>query len=247
MRDDMLCSISGYSTASSGADGRADFDREIAALRADVSAMAALVVNDDYVRSLYQREIARAAQALQWEAQAGTSTWYQAARRASALRNDVMEQMRWRTSPVGRAHAQQLKPTGRLWGDLLSKSTKKLFGEGVRFSALHPAKQEMVYAELVAGAGRSDPAVNLKLARWSRVGRGLLVLSVAVSLYNVVTAEDPGRQVVEEVAVTGAGIAGGIAGGALAGLACGPGAPVCVTIGAVVGGALAAFGVGALF
>lgn len=42
----------------------------------------------------------------------------------------------------------------------------------------------------------------------------------------------------KEVAVTGAGIAGG----ALAGLACGPGAPVCVAIGAFVGGALAAFG-----
>ena len=46
-----------------------------------------------------------------------------------------------------------------------------------------------------------------------------------------------------ELAVTGAGIGGGIAGGALAGLACGPGAPVCVTVGAFVGGALAAFGV----
>lgn len=35
-----------------------------------------------------------------------------------------------------------------------------------------------------------------------------------------------------------------IGAGALAGLACGPGAPVCVTIGAFVGGALAAFGAG---
>ncbi|QCP13991.1 hypothetical protein FCL38_28915 [Pseudoduganella umbonata] len=40
------------------------------------------------------------------------------------------------------------------------------------------------------------------------------------------------------------GIGGSIAAGALAGLACGPGAPVCVTIGAFVGGALAAFGAG---
>lgn len=46
----------------------------------------------------------------------------------------------------------------------------------------------------------------------------------------------------KEIVITGAGI-GGIAGGALAGLACGPGAPVCVTVGAFVGGALAAFGV----
>ncbi len=45
-----------------------------------------------------------------------------------------------------------------------------------------------------------------------------------------------------EVVSTGAGVAGSVAAGALAGLACGPGAPVCVTIGAFVGGALAAYG-----
>ena len=57
------------------------------------------------------------------------------------------------------------------------------------------------------------------------------------------TAEDKAAAAKEEAAVTGAGIGGGIAGGAIAGLACGPGAPVCVGIGAFVGGALAAFGV----
>lgn len=38
-----------------------------------------------------------------------------------------------------------------------------------------------------------------------------------------------------------AGIEGGWAGGALAGLMCGPGAPVCVLIGVFVGGAIAAY------
>ena len=47
--------------------------------------------------------------------------------------------------------------------------------------------------------------------------------------------------------MTGGGIAGGVAGGAVAGLACGPGAPVCVTVGAFVGGALAAFGIDYFF
>ncbi len=47
-----------------------------------------------------------------------------------------------------------------------------------------------------------------------------------------------------EATAASAGIGGSIAAGALAGLACGPGAPVCVTIGAFVGGALAALGAG---
>ncbi len=45
----------------------------------------------------------------------------------------------------------------------------------------------------------------------------------------------------------GGGFLGGAAGGALAGLACGPGAPVCVTIGIFAGGALGAFGFGIVF
>lgn len=77
----------------------------------------------------------------------------------------------------------------------------------------------------------------------SRAGRSLIVLSLAISVYTVATAEDKVDAAAQEASVAGAGVAGGIAGGALAGLACGPGAPVCVSVGAFVGGALAAFGV----
>lgn len=69
------------------------------------------------------------------------------------------------------------------------------------------------------------------------------MLSLCVSVYNIATAADKTAATLHEGAALGAGIAGGMAGGALAGLACGPGAPVCVTIGAFVGGAAAAFGV----
>ena len=71
----------------------------------------------------------------------------------------------------------------------------------------------------------------------------MIVVSLALSAYNIAVAEDKVDASKREVAITGAGVAGGIAGGALAGLACGPGAPVCVTVGAFVGGALAALGV----
>ena len=83
--------------------------------------------------------------------------------------------------------------------------------------------------------------------QFGTAGRGLLVLSLAVSIYQIATAEDRLVAARREVAVTGAGIGGGIAGGALAGLACGPGAPVCVTAGAFVGGVLAACGVSLLW
>jgi hypothetical protein len=44
-----------------------------------------------------------------------------------------------------------------------------------------------------------------------------------------------GRRAFPDAAM-GAGIGGGMGGGALAGLLCGPGAPVCVAVGAFVGG-----------
>lgn len=93
------------------------------------------------------------------------------------------------------------------------------------------------------GAGKSDPTISRWMRRLGPAGRGLLVLSLAVSIYQIANAEDRIAAAKREAAVTGAGIGGGIAGGALAGLACGPGAPVCVTVGAFAGGVLAAFGV----
>jgi hypothetical protein len=76
-----------------------------------------------------------------------------------------------------------------------------------------------------------------------RLGRGLIWLSVGIAFYNIWQAEDPGMQAVREGAIFGAGLVGAAAGGAVAGLVCGPAAPVCSGIGVLVGGALFAFGV----
>jgi predicted lipid-binding transport protein (Tim44 family) len=81
------------------------------------------------------------------------------------------------------------------------------------------------------------------MRRLSNAGKGLIVLSLGLSIYRIANAEDKVDAATQEAANTGAGIGGGMAGGAIAGLACGPCAPVCVGVGAFVSGALAAFGV----
>jgi hypothetical protein len=60
------------------------------------------------------------------------------------------------------------------------------------------------------------------------LSRGVILLSLALSSYNVLTARNKSNALKRELVTTTAGIGGGIAAGALAGLACGPGAPVCV-------------------
>ena len=224
-------------------DDRSAFESAIQALEAEAANAGVHLTIDSVARRLYTTQIRAMADALRTDVEAGRLTWAQAAKQAQETRNAIMELMRGRSTPVGRAMAEQLKREGRTLNELIARKTQSLFGNDAMFTRLSPQQQNAVYAEIVRSAGRSNPRVTGVMSKLSRAGRGLIVLSLALSVYNVATAEDKVDATKREVAVTGAGIAGGIAGGALAGLACGPGAPVCVTVGAFVGGALAAFGI----
>jgi fermentation-respiration switch protein FrsA (DUF1100 family) len=102
---------------------------------------------------------------------------------------------------------------------------------------------DALHGTVSSAAARSRPVAN-QLGQVLRVGgRSLFMLSIGLSLYEIATSNNPGQTARQEAAVFGASLAGSVAGGALAGLACGPGAPVCVTIGAFVGGAMFALGV----
>jgi hypothetical protein len=228
------------------ADRRA-FEDAIRALEAELANAGAHLTIDAAARQAYMRQIAAMAAELRSAAGSGRISWAQAAQQAQEARNAIMEVIRARSTPVGRALAEQLKREGRTLNELVARNVQKMFGPTARFDALSAAQRDAVYAEIVASAGRSNPRVTANMRRLSHAGRGLLFLSLALSVYTVATAEDKGQAALREGTVTGAGIAGGIAGGALAGLACGPGAPVCVTVGAFVGGALAAFGVSSLW
>lgn len=228
-------------------DDRRLFEHAIQALEAEVANIGAHATIDARVRELYSSQIRALAEELAGEAHAGRITWRQAAEKANAARNETMEFVRSRSTPVGRAMAERLKREGRTLNEMIARKTLQLFGSDADFNRLTEAQKSRVYGEIVKSAGKSDPRVDIAMRRLSKAGRGLLFLSVAVSVYQVANAEDKVNTAKREVAVTGAGIGGGIAGGALAGLVCGPGAPVCVTLGAFIGGALAAFGVDLLW
>jgi len=226
---------------------RSDFEHLATAVQAQVNNAAAVAVNDSAVRRAYQRTIAAIVEEIRADAASGRISWAEAATRVQQARNVAMDSMRGRTSVIGRALAERMKLEGMTLNQLIARYTIKLHGPKADFNALSAAQKNAVYAEIVAAGGRSNPSVNASMLRWSRAGRGLIALSIAVSLYNIATSDDPVRQTGREAAVTGGGLAGGAAGGAIAGLACGPGALVCVTIGVFVGGALGALGVDFLF
>jgi hypothetical protein len=193
----------------------------------------------------YQYSVQIQAMAAQWHAQAsaGRISWRQAAEEAQQMRNVIMEILRARSTPVGLAFAQKIKAEGKTLNTLIAEKVLAKHGKNVVFSQLSAAQKDAVYAAIVESAGKSDPKITSLMRRLSPAGKGLIVISIGLSVYSIATAEDKVSAAGQELASTGAGVLGGVAGGALAGLACGPGAPVCVTVGAFVGGALAAFGV----
>ena len=229
--------MTGHTTAD-----RQRFEDLIRGFEAQIASVGAHLEIDTSARKAYARQIKAMADELRTQAQRGRISWAQAAQQAQETRNTVMEIIRGRSTPVGRALAESLKQEGRTLNELIARKTLQLHGPEAVFEKLSVSQQNKVYGEIVKSAGRSNPRITATMRRLSFAGRGLIVISIAISVYTVATAEDKVDAAKREAAVTGAGIGGGIAGGAVAGLACGPGAPVCVTVGAFVGGVLAAIG-----
>jgi SPP1 gp7 family putative phage head morphogenesis protein len=222
---------------------RNQFYDAIHVLEAELLLAAKEMTGNASIRAAYTTEISKLALELEADVYAGKLSWAEAAKKASTIRNDVMHLMRAQSSSLGKALAKSIKSEGRTLNQLIAKYAVQEYGENVDFAKLSPNQQNQVYALVVKAAGRSNPEVSQTMQRLGKLGRGLGALSLSISVYNIATAEDPISQTVEEGAVLGGGFLGGAAGGAAAGLICGPGAPVCVGIGAFVGGALGALGV----
>ncbi|MRW94326.1 hypothetical protein GJ699_30560 [Duganella sp. FT80W] len=220
------------------------FENAIKSLEATAASAGVHLQIDSTARRIYAREIKAMSDRLRSEVANGKLSWAQAAEQAQTTRNVIMQLIRSRTTPAGRAWAQRRKAEGRSLNALIAEKAQKLYGKNADFTKFSLSKQNSVFAEVVASAGRSDPSVTRNVRRLSYAGRGVIVLSLALSTYNVLTARDKSAAVKRELVTNAAGIGGSIAAGALAGLACGPCAPVCVTIGAFAGGVLAAFGSG---
>jgi len=97
-----------------------------------------------------------------------------------------------------------------------------------------------VFEEVIEASGRSSPKVTARIPKWTRFGRGLAAVTVAISVYNIWEAENKLRQGLKEGGTLLGGALGGAAANASAGFLCGPGAPVCVTALFVIGGVVGA-------
>lgn len=197
-------------------------------------------INDSGVRKQYLRNIKAVSEEYIWRVNAGSLSAKTAAQEVNLIRNQIMEASRLKLSDVSLAYSISKKETGKTLAELLEIYASEKFK--LPFDQLNISQQNNVYLEIVQSGGRARAKVNVLARNLSRLGRGLIFVTMAISVYNIADSEDKLRTTAKEGAILGGGILGGAAGGAAAGLVCGPGAPVCVTIGVFVGGALGAFG-----
>lgn len=131
------------------ADDQIIFEDTIKVLEAQIANVGAHLTIDSSARLAYAREIKRMAEKLRADAVANRITWASAAQQAQETRNVVMEVIRSRSTPVGRAMAQRIKSEGLSLNLLIARQTRKMFGESANFSRLTSSKQNAVYADRV--------------------------------------------------------------------------------------------------
>jgi hypothetical protein len=223
--------------ATSGAD---ILDDALLQLESTVVNFSERFIGDARIRGNYVSEARAFSEEVVEAVRAGHLTPKQGAERAHLLRNSLLDAARLKSSDVGRAVAEAEKATGLTITQLMERYAKKLFKRN--FAQLTAAEQDEVFIAIVRAAGRPNQGFTAAARNLGRVGRGLIVVSLAFSAYSVATSDRPGREAVKQGGTIGIGFLGSMAGGAVAGLACGPGAPVCVGVGALIGGVAFALG-----
>ena len=97
-----------------------------------------MVTYDGQVRSLYETSLNTYVEELRGRVQSGSLSWQQAAAEAQHTRNQTMELLRGRSSPIGRSIAEFLKSRGRTLNELVARYTIELFGPNADFNRLTP-------------------------------------------------------------------------------------------------------------
>lgn len=222
------------------ADRDETLERAIELMQVEANNFGLRFIKDGKVRADYAASIKRYGDEIRAAVSRGEISAADAATHATDMRNQILEMARLKSSDIGRAGAEKMKAQGASLETLLERYAKRLYQKP--FAELGEAERNAVFLEIVESSGRANPRVTIRSLRLARLGRGLLVISAGVAIYNIATSDHPGEQAVEEGVSFGGGILGGAAGGAAAGLLFGPGAVIAVPVGAFLGGIAGALG-----
>jgi hypothetical protein len=210
-------------------------DAAIAALEAEAETFAWLFLNDAGARTAYVKRVKEMAKEILSDVRRGAVSAEEGATFANRMRNVIMDEIRGLTSAIGRAGAEATKSTGLTLEAALEKAVKKLF-PGKTFAQLGSQQKRQVFMEVMKASGRSSTKFTGRIPKWTRLGKGLVLVTVAVSMVNIWMANNKVKQGIKEGTTLLGGVLGGAAANASAGFLCGPGAPACVTVLFIIGG-----------
>ena len=216
-------------------DDESLLDEALAGLEAEAETFAWRFINDARARQAYVTRIRAMSDQILKDVRSGLVSAEEGAAFANRMRNAIMDEIRGATSAIGRVGAEAAKVSGQTLEEGIEKASKKLF-PGKTFAELSTAQKRQVFMEVVEASGRSSSRVSSRIPAWTRLGRGLIVVTVAISAVNIWMAKNKVKQGIKEGATLLGGALGGAAASASAGFLCGPGAPVCVTVLFIVGG-----------
>lgn len=225
-----------------GAQGENDEQavrQALAVVEAEAQTFAWRYLTDANARRAYVKGVKAMSEEILRDIRLGVVSAEEGAIFANQLRNAIMFETRRASTAIGRASASAAKSAGQTLDEALARAVRKLF-PGKTFADLAATEKRAVFTEIVEASGRSNPQVTARIPRWTRLGRSLIVVTVAISAINIWMAENRVRQGLEEGATLLGGALGTAAASASAGFVCGPGAPACVTVLFLVGAAAGA-------
>jgi hypothetical protein len=160
-------------------------------LEAEAFVFSSRFIQDAGVRHRYVASVRQFTDDLRRKMDARELTPREAAEQANVVRNHLLDVARLRSSDIGRATAEKIKPQGLTLEALLERYAQRTYQRA--FAALSEAERDTVYLKIVEAPGRPNMDVTATALRLGRLGRGLMVLSLAIAVYDVATAKDRSR------------------------------------------------------
>jgi hypothetical protein len=147
------------------------------------------------------------------------------------MRTSYLIQMREKSTPTGLTLAQAFKHYGLPYSEMLDKNAQRRYRKN--FAQLRtPEEVSQVAGATINSAGRANRPLTITATGMGYVSKGLIIIGVAVSVYQVVVADEWKFEIGRQVATWSGAITGGYLGAGVEALV----GPVGAIIGGIIGG-----------
>ena len=108
----------------------------------------------------------------------------QLAQDANKFRNEIMNDMRAKSTTWGRVRAERIKSRGKTFEEMIEKKIKDL-SYNKPFEQLTKQEQTKVFEEIIESSGKSNEKVNAKISMVKNFARGIIVFSIGYLIYDL--------------------------------------------------------------